>query len=175
MNSFDKLLFLALIISVILLLIIYFYSNKQQLTGYINENGISNYNKQLLDLVLMQNKSIHVLESALQKCSNLPHSPTKIATNDATPKINVAVNDIRPNMLQTKFEQECENRYGLHLADLWKGERQIWCNDESGLSTLVCYPYHQQHKRLDGRGPDMFCEATNFLVDFSKVCILHQL
>ena len=29
--------------------------------------------------------------------------------------------------------------------------------------------YAQAHKQLDGRGEDMFCEARNFFVDFSKV------
>lgn len=27
----------------------------------------------------------------------------------------------------------------------------------------------QAHKQLDGRGEDMFCEARNFFIDFSKV------
>ena len=29
----------------------------------------------------------------------------------------------------------------------------------------------QAHKQLDGRGEDMFCEARNFFIDFSKVRI----
>ena len=36
-------------------------------------------------------------------------------------------------------------------------------------SQLTCYPYHQQHKILDGRGEDLFCEASNVVIDFSKV------
>lgn len=36
-------------------------------------------------------------------------------------------------------------------------------------SQLTCYPYQQQHKILDGRGEDLFCEASNVVIDFSKV------
>ena len=43
---------------------------------------------------------------------------------------------------------------------------------EGMKSELKCYPYHQQHKRLDGRGPDVFCIATNFIIDFSKVLLI---
>lgn len=67
----------------------------------------------------------------------------------------------------TSLEQDCDARYGYHLIDAWRSSRQIWCT--SPASSLVCYPYHQEHKKLDGRGPDMFCEATNFIIDFSKV------
>ena len=44
---------------------------------------------------------------------------------------------------------------------------------EEGMKTeLKCYPYHQHHKRLDGGGPDVFCIATNFIIDFSKVLLI---
>lgn len=72
------------------------------------------------------------------------------------------------------LEKECEMKYGMQLVDLWKSHREVWCEDntptpESEKSRLICYPYHQEHKKRDGRGADMFCEATNMFVDFSKV------
>ena len=70
------------------------------------------------------------------------------------------------------FEMDCESRYGIQLVSEWRKSEQIWCKNEQSseiISELRCFPYHQKHKQLDGRGPDMFCEATNFVVDFSKV------
>lgn len=78
-------------------------------------------------------------------------------------------------------EADCETRYGLNLIHNWKNNKQSWC-DMNGVeadvgpdakptipSQLDCYPMHQHHKKLDGRGPDLFCTATNFIIDFSKV------
>jgi hypothetical protein len=70
------------------------------------------------------------------------------------------------------FEADCEARYGLELAETWRHNEQTWCVSRPGdavQSELKCYPYHQKHKKLDGRGADLFCEATNFVIDFSKV------
>lgn len=75
----------------------------------------------------------------------------------------------------TKFENECEARYGLELVDSWRKNEEVWCEAPAGegdstmKSELKCYPYHQAHKKLDGRQADLFCEATNFVIDFSKV------
>jgi hypothetical protein len=81
----------------------------------------------------------------------------------------------------SKEEHECEMRYGIPLIEEWAKNEQSWCSGEftdssSGhtlKSELTCYPYHQQHKKLDGRGADLFCRATNFFIDFSKVHGLH--
>jgi hypothetical protein len=73
--------------------------------------------------------------------------------------------------------EECEAKYGYQLVTEWKKAKQVWCAPDSSSSSsssespssLTCYPYHQQHKKLDGRGADMFCVAENMFVDFSKV------
>lgn len=74
---------------------------------------------------------------------------------------------------RSAMEVECENRYGMDLVRQWSSRKEVWCTPQSAdgdtASELTCYPYHQAHKKLDGRGPDMFCEARNFVVDFSKV------
>ena len=75
---------------------------------------------------------------------------------------------------KASLEKECENRYGMALINEWIQNRQEWCVSDESLSAdmkseLVCFPYHQVHKKLDGRGADLICEATNFFVDFSKV------
>jgi len=77
------------------------------------------------------------------------------------------------------IDEVCERLYGFPLVESWKGNAQTWCESPASSaqtdqkSKLVCYPYHQVHKRNDGRGPDMFCEATNFFIDFSKVSGTH--
>ncbi len=72
----------------------------------------------------------------------------------------------------TELSEFCEARYGMTLVDKWRARREIWCQCKASdplPSEMICYPYHQEHKQLDGRGPDLFCEARNFFVDFSKV------
>lgn len=67
----------------------------------------------------------------------------------------------------TSLQADCERRFGIELIEQWKASKQVWC--DAPTSQLVCYPYHQHHKKLDGRGTDVFCEATNFIIDFSKI------
>ena len=73
----------------------------------------------------------------------------------------------------SQLEDECEARYGLELVDRWRKNEEIWCESQSEeaeeRSELKCYPYHQSHKKLDGRPADLICEATNFVIDFNKV------
>ena len=72
--------------------------------------------------------------------------------------------DVRP----TQMDDYCEPRFGLELIEKWRNSEQTWCASESGgkiASSLKCYPYKQAHKN----DKDMFCEATNFIIDFSKV------
>lgn len=91
-----------------------------------------------------------------------------------------------------ELQKHCEAKFGVSLIDNWQACKEIWCGASSNSNTnsktsentsnkdnlnsgaktqseLRCYPYHQLHKQNDGRGPDMFCEATNFMIDFSKV------
>jgi hypothetical protein len=94
-----------------------------------------------------------------------------------------------------ELQKHCEAKFGVSLIDNWRASQQVWCSSEDNANTvhsnsnsnsdrntdnkhtdntqmpseLKCYPYHQLHKQRDGRGPDMFCEATNFVIDFSKV------
>ena len=78
-----------------------------------------------------------------------------------------------PKNPTTQLEDQCEQRYGMELVDTWGKNEEIWCasdaQDGEQKSELKCYPYHQAHKKLDGRGPDLVCEATNFIIDFDKV------
>lgn len=96
----------------------------------------------------------------------------------ATTTVHAAGNSNNAGWPRTSMEDHCEQRYGLELADEWRKKEEIWCtgpsDDVAMKSELKCYPYHQAHKKLDGRGPDLFCEATNFVMDFSKVLIAHK-
>ena len=72
----------------------------------------------------------------------------------------------------TDHTKSCERKYGLELIENWRNNRESWCesrDDTAESSKLECFPYHQDHKKLDGRGSDLFCTATNFVIDFSKV------
>ena len=111
------------------------------------------------------------VEKELIKAKNIHNDD--LNTNDKKLKINPNNLLIPPLLPQ---ESSCENRYGLNLLENWKQTEEIWCKSNhentkspSIQSTIKCFPYHQQHKKLDGRGPDMFCVAYNILIDFSKV------
>lgn len=129
----------------------------------------------LLKLVKFQNATIAQLEralesvggkGALEKAKSLDHPPCPVlSTVDAT--IGV---DVSPKGL-TRHEQECEQRYGMSLVNEWRKNKEVWC--DSPESQLTCYPYHQMHKKRDGRASDLFCEATNIVVDFSKISGTH--
>ena len=104
---------------------------------------------------------------------------SKIKENNVpiTEKENIpaAITAKKISPLLTAMEADCENRYGVTLIEHWSKAEEIWCSDDGANSVLRCYPYHQKHKQLDGRGPDLFCEATNFVIDFSKVKIYSPL
>jgi hypothetical protein len=135
----------------------------------------------LIDLVRIQNLTIHALE---EKIGQLSDSSTtdhtfvareiSLVKSDSTKVECTSNNDFQSFI--TKDRETCETKYGMELASIWKKNEEIWCTDddskdEESKSQLKCYPYHQAHKKLDGRGPDLICEATNFMIDFSKVCV----
>jgi hypothetical protein len=80
-------------------------------------------------------------------------------------------------------EAECERRYGHALLDAWLQTEEVWCESPLGQygsdsnpghpndmhSELKCYPYLQPHKQAEKRPADVFCVATNFVIDFDKV------
>lgn len=174
MNTFDKFLLTALVILLTLLLTVFLHSNRN--VDSSSQEELINYNQQLIDLINVQNQTIHSLEAALKsskkKLCNKADGVVENLSVDANLQLvsNSNMNECQNEKWKlTNFELECENRYGLFLADLWRKNKQTWCIDSSKQSTLECYPYHQQHKKLDGRGPDLICEAKNFLIDFSKV------
>lgn len=72
----------------------------------------------------------------------------------------------------TTMEASCDDRYGNGLLHKWTDAKESWCDapdDSDTAGSLECYPYLQEHKRIDGRGADIFCEAKNIFIDFSKV------
>jgi hypothetical protein len=85
--------------------------------------------------------------------------------------------DGRPDYIESDLERDCSNRYGRGLLSHWKGTGQEWCSAPTSGNkfgdlppgSVTCYPYHQTHKKLDGRPPDMFCEGRNIAIDFTKV------
>ena len=108
--------------------------------------------------------------------SHCPEVPTSAVVVTAATPITTSAKSLRYPEPHSKLEEQCEQRYGLELVDTWRKNEQTWCTDSAQdpklKSELKCHPYHQAHKKLDGRGPDLVCEATNFVIDFDKVIIL---
>ncbi len=146
----------------------------------------------LLSLITAQNETIHLLERHLSlKHQDLTQASeeyhklikttellaklsTQEESNDQKCAKHVETKSHLPAYPMSTSEIDCENRYGMEMVRQWGTHKEVWCKSESpddsaASSELVCYPYHQAHKKLDGRGPDMFCEAKNFVIDFSKV------
>lgn len=164
----------------------------QHSTVRLHENSsIDPEVSKLLDLITLQNKTILLLQTQLSKESakrdenkNILHenhlqSPlTKLTIEEdkpivrsiqenEIPTVSSSSSIITSHELNSKFESECDGKYGEAFISNWRDSKQIWCEDET--SSLICYPYHQAHKKLDGRGPDLFCEARDFVIDFAKV------
>ena len=153
----------------------------------IQKDGMALEYARLLEVLKVQNATIHSLESMIDQ-STSPRSPTdakpQTATKASTDSSPLAIHPQRSNRtpslethphLLTNEQTECEARYGLQLIESWANSKQTWCSGNTtidgveSLSELTCYPYHQKHKQTDGRGKDLFCEATNIFIDFSKV------
>jgi uncharacterized small protein (DUF1192 family) len=102
-------------------------------------------------------------ENSQDKSISLPSPSLGDSHSDSPRSVSYAL-DVPP----AKLEAECESYYGMQLVDKWRQSEQVWCEPSEGAtlqSSLTCYPYKQHHKS----SPDMFCEATNFVIDFSKV------
>jgi hypothetical protein len=132
----------------------------------------------LIDLVRIQNVTIHALEEKIGQLSD--SSTEKAAVGKGISLVNSDSSKVECTSrgefrsLIAKDREVCEAKYGMELASIWKKNEEIWCSDDNNKeeemkSQLKCYPYHQAHKKLDGRSPDLICEADNFMIDFSKV------
>jgi hypothetical protein len=115
---------------------------------------------------------IHQHQQSLSPLNTLIEKPAPVETKSSI--VSVTEDTHYYDIDETDTEKECEQRYGLSLAENWAKNRQIWCEDpnkssKEDASELICYPYHQVHKKKDGRGPDLFCIAKNFVIDFSKI------
>ena len=119
---------------------------------------------------------IHVI-STFTTATSIASIPCTVPTTPTSPTATNPACETMHHVTHVPLhglEKECENKYGMQLAGLWAAHREVWCEDtttskEADKSQLICYPYHQEHKKRDGRGPDLFCEATNMFIDFSKV------
>ena len=126
--------------------------------------------------------SLAAKATELTRLSELSSSQAKKLESAACPLLSSTSSESAPHTSPSKtlafpapmssMEKECDMRYGNGLLQSWAAAREVWC--EAGFSSpipadIVCYPYHQHHKKLDGRPPDIFCEARNLFVDFSKV------
>lgn len=119
--------------------------------------------------IIRLNEQLRLTQLALK---DQPKSSEIIRTVEvaaAAPEDNYKIFlDVPPSHM----DDHCEPRFGLELIENWRRAEQTWCETDPGEkieSTLTCYPYKQAHKS----DKDMFCEATNFVIDFSKVSGSH--
>jgi hypothetical protein len=176
--------------------VIYLNLNHAHGRGVIHTSGVDSNIYALTQLINAQNETIHALERHLKakhkdltvvseeytklvEVSELigklsvPRLEKSDEKSNVTPIRCDSETKVAPNAHLTSMEKECESKYGMDLVKSWRRNREVWCTDDHSAdgvqAELICYPYHQVHKQLDGRGPDLFCEATNFVIDFSKV------
>ena len=126
----------------------------------------------LYNLVDVQNKTINTLMARVKTLPYL-HSFYEKKKSSSSDFTTMALQQAKRQDSMTKRERDCEMRYGLSLADEWRGTEETWCQTETKMpgkaSSLKCYPYQQQHRAEQGKGKDVFCVAENFVVDFSLV------
>jgi hypothetical protein len=135
----------------------------------------------------LQQKDLEIKQLQQQlltlKNQQLPFSSSSSTFSSSSTSISSSSSSLSStyslNIPDTSFHSECEARYGMKLIDEWKSKKQTWCqsspsslsssssSSSSGVpeSSLICYPHIQKHKN----SPDLFCEATNFIIDFSKI------
>lgn len=170
----------------ILIIILIFALNFRAIIS--RESDSCNYNH-LLEIIQVQNKTIYALEHAidyshLHNDINKNDKRTQISDNRQSSLTTLTAepqSDFQRSLIRIKsnHETECEARYGLmDLVNIWTSHKEIWCSGSGDIhihggipykAEITCYPYHQMHKRRDGRGQDMYCEATNIFLDFTKI------
>ncbi|CAM9404197.1 unnamed protein product, partial [Discosporangium mesarthrocarpum] len=72
----------------------------------------------------------------------------------------------------THMERECYENLSYGLLERWARAKTTFCSGGGGLgleSSIECYPYKQRHRNK----ADVFCEARNVFIDFSKVSREH--
>lgn len=155
------------------------YNNKEdniQIKGERYNQIESNINNLILKLKQKENeinKLYNIIKDKDNELKNIKENykvDIKVNSKDISKEIIIksSSNSYSLTTSNTKFQNECELRYGLSLIDEWKSSKEVWCSNsqQSKLqSSLICYPYKQKHKQ----SYDMFCEANNFIIDFSKV------
>lgn len=140
----------------------------------LKDEEIARLNAALDSTLLSKERLSNELSTAVSK-----HLVADERTSSTSLNIFSAVNCNNSKRLQrpldvipTRLQESCEQRFGVRLIDDWRSHEELWCSNSDNnqlKSELRCFPYHQEHKKLDGKGPDVFCEATNFFMDFSKI------
>lgn len=126
--------------------------------------------KRLNNVILEQKQLLDKQSNDIKRLSDLSQQLSSKQINQKQISENMNNLSLIPLPL-TNMEDMCDQRYGHGLLNGWKKSKQIWCDSNDHSSNIVCYPYLQEHKKLDGRGEDMFCEATNLYIDFTKVYV----
>jgi len=169
------------------LLMVFHYVHLPSVPGYEGV-GVPDAHKRrmegLVRLVSEQNRTINTLMSTLSlhqtkaltsvvELNPIRPSPNQGATHASPPPPSPHLSQSLASITSptSDMEDDCDRRYGTALVELWAQAGQEWCGTGHAMTdvspSITCYPYAQQHK--GGRTKDMFCEARNIVVDFSKI------
>ena len=135
-------------------------------TGIVKGNMLHHYNL----LISQREKEIEDKDKEIEHLkSKLSQHSTSLSASSPTQRTVTDVSNAGGRYSKQSGSQgdECEAKYGYQLVEEWRKSEETWC--EGSDSSIKCYPYHQRHKKLDGRGPDMFCVGINVMLDFSKI------
>lgn len=187
-STANQILLILVVVLTASLVLVIFHSSATPAAKESGPNDVSHHS--LLQLIRLQNETISLMEKELVKQAKRAATGIEATAMDFIHKrqeesahVVKALEAVHaPHESSVDFrkwpvsdmENDCEERFGLSLVGKWQENRQVWCQDDSASkdsrpSELVCYRYHQHHKKREGQGPDMFCVATNFVIDFSKV------
>ena len=173
MKIFHLLLFFGLTVIVIYIILI----------NNLNFYEIGNYNftteskiNDLHNLILKQNKTISDLKELLLNNNSFQNSKKKNLIENSNYYKN-SDNFVKKIKFKHKINDACESQYGSSLIKRWRNTAETWCIDKEvsninfdDIANITCYPFIQDHRKRNGPNKaDVFCEAHNIYIDFSKI------
>ena len=129
--------------------------------------------EEMIRLVHTQNKTIGSLLKSLEAHKKYTRSESlqvkpSVEVGQRNSRSDIRASSKEANLIiepHNSLENMCESKFGMEMVHDWASKGEDWCSGGEGGASIRCYPYKQSHKGTQ----DLFCEAKNLLVDFSKV------